>query len=101
MTAPAPQSIYTTRSLDAVARLQADDFERCIQLAKDNLTDPTLPRYYRMKNLLLVASSEDDWYVAERCRLEVEQIWYTVNRLTDGCKAEITALQEIRTYTFE
>ena len=54
-----------------------------------------------MKNLLLVASSEDDWYVAERCRLEVEQIWYTVNRLTDGCKAEITALQEIRTYTFE
>ena len=51
-----------------------------------------------MKNLLLIASVEDDWYEGERIRREVEQIWYTARRLTieRGENDAMSTLEELR-----
>lgn len=122
MSATQFQSLYTTQFLDAVALLedvggviymsrseqscepstdlwlvQMQDPERCISIARYNLTDPTLPRYYRMKNLLLIASASQDWYEAERIRERVGRIWCDSNRLTDDNDGVgQSALREIR-----
>lgn len=68
------ESTYTTEYRDAVCQFRADQYDDCIALARYTLTDLTLPRDHRMKNLLLIAWAENDWYEAERCRREAWEI---------------------------
>lgn len=83
-----------TQYLEAV---NAEGLEKRLQVARLNLTDPNLSRYYRMKNLLLVAGAEDDWYERERSRRDIVEIWRTANQLTDeGDEPAQKALGEIR-----
>lgn len=115
-------SLYDAQYHEAVAHFRADEFDQCIRLTKHNLSDPSLSRYHRMKNLILLASVEDNWYPvrswqssysaphrvkcallifapitwqAERYRLQAEQIWYTTNRLLNDEESK-AALQQLR-----
>ena len=72
-----------TQYLEAAAHQTANK-GKCLEIACLNLTDPTLSRYYRMKNLFLVACSAEDWYERERARREIDRIWSTANRLTNA-----------------
>ncbi|KAK6434274.1 hypothetical protein LTR95_009538 [Oleoguttula sp. CCFEE 5521] len=67
----------------AVALIKADQWEEGIAAAQENLADIYIPRYWRMKNMLLVAAALDDWYPAERMRLEIEGWWKHTERLCD------------------
>ena len=50
-----------------------------------------------MKNLILIASVEDDWHRAEKSRCEAEQIHYTADMLTESHETEVkAALKEHR-----
>lgn len=56
-----------------------------------------MPRYYKIKNLLLVASVSDDWYKAEGCRRAAEHIWNVAHTMTRGDEAAaVEALRELR-----
>lgn len=98
MSDPVPSN-HASRYLAAAKLFDEEEFERCIELAEHHLTRLNLPRYYRMKNLLLIAAAEDDWYRAERIRLQVEQIWLTAKRMLDPDKdneASERGLREVR-----
>lgn len=62
-----PRDKYARDYIEALEQFDKEDFETCLEIAKLNLTDPTLSRYWTIKNLLLVASVEDDWIEAEVC----------------------------------
>lgn len=47
-----------------------------------NLTDPTLPRYFQIKNRILIVSAEHDWAVAEQYRIQSERIYAEAVSLT-------------------
>ncbi|KAK6397504.1 hypothetical protein LTR65_006481 [Meristemomyces frigidus] len=76
------QSLYSQQYVEAVALFRAGAPDECIELAEHNLTNPTLPRYHQMKNLILIAGAEADWYAAERCRRRTEDIWHYVTQRT-------------------
>ncbi|KAK5131178.1 hypothetical protein LTR08_001264 [Meristemomyces frigidus] len=55
-----PMTLYARHYLDAVGLFDKEKLEQCIELCKYNLTDPTVPRYYQIKNLLLIAGAEEN-----------------------------------------
>ncbi|KAK6006528.1 hypothetical protein QM012_006938 [Aureobasidium pullulans] len=70
------------------------------------LTDPDLPRYYRIKTLILLASAHKDWRKKESLRLRAEHTWTESRRLhpqgqnntTDSVLAELReSLDELKT----
>ncbi|KAK3625670.1 hypothetical protein LTR56_020282 [Elasticomyces elasticus] len=77
-----PRSLYAVQFLEAVQLYNDHKYDECITLARYNLTDPTLPRYYHIKTLLLIVNAEEDWYPAERCRREAEDVYSMAQRLT-------------------
>ncbi|TIA57375.1 hypothetical protein D6C77_06223 [Aureobasidium pullulans] len=56
---------------DAKAAIDAGDATACDKL----LTDTELPRYYRIKTLVLLASASKQWRQKEDLRLRAEHIW--------------------------
>ena len=42
-----------------------DKMEECIATAQDLLEEISLPRYFRMKSLMLVAACAESWYEAQ------------------------------------
>ncbi|THX47425.1 hypothetical protein D6D06_09625 [Aureobasidium pullulans] len=56
---------------DAKAAIDAGDATACDKL----LTDTELPRYYRIKILVLLASASKQWRQKEDLRLRAEHIW--------------------------
>ncbi|THX40587.1 hypothetical protein D6D10_03364 [Aureobasidium pullulans] len=56
---------------DAKAAIDAGDPTVCDKL----LTDTELPRYYRIKTLVLLASASKEWRQKEDLRLRAEHIW--------------------------
>ncbi|KAG9846101.1 hypothetical protein KCU98_g6628, partial [Aureobasidium melanogenum] len=70
------------------------------------LTDPELPRYYRIKTLILLASANKEWRQKESLRLRAEHTWTESRRLhpegqnntTDTVLAELRkSLDELKT----
>ncbi|KFX92596.1 hypothetical protein V490_05291 [Pseudogymnoascus sp. VKM F-3557] len=57
-----------------------DNQEECISAAQNLLQDPNLPRYHRIKTLLLLGSAFPDWDDVETCRLAAERIWEQAHR---------------------
>ncbi|KAK1076442.1 hypothetical protein LTR33_008945 [Friedmanniomyces endolithicus] len=51
-----------------------NQLNECAESAQDLLDDPDLPRFHRMKTLILLASITG-WHDAEDCRVEAEQLW--------------------------
>lgn len=90
---------YEEHHKQADALFRAKDFDNCIATVNNQLMDPALPHLWRMKFLLLITYCSGDWYVIERCRLEMEQLW----TLADNMKLPsdwdtVTALENIRGY---
>ncbi|TKA53487.1 hypothetical protein B0A55_12545 [Friedmanniomyces simplex] len=89
-----PQPKCARDYLEALERFDAADWNECIRLAKCHLSDPTLPRY---KSVRLIVCAEENWYPAERCRLQAEDVYANAHRLTLASMSEYhEALQELR-----
>ncbi|THY58049.1 hypothetical protein D6C99_02357 [Aureobasidium pullulans] len=65
------ESQYKQDYEDAKAAIDAGDATACDKL----LTDTELPRYYRIKNLVLLASASKQWRQKEDLRLRAEHTW--------------------------
>ncbi|KAK3074927.1 hypothetical protein LTR53_002238 [Teratosphaeriaceae sp. CCFEE 6253] len=75
-----------------------DDLEGCIEKARELLAEPAIPRYHRMKTLILLGSTLGDWEEAEECRVRAEAIWRIVRRWQpEGQDVEVdAAMKELR-----
>lgn len=60
-----PTDKYSKDYAEAYAHYEADDLEKAVEVAKYNLTDPTLPRYWQVKNCILIVCASTDWDEAE------------------------------------
>ncbi|TIA45366.1 hypothetical protein D6C83_05737, partial [Aureobasidium pullulans] len=65
------ESQYKQDYEDAKAAIDAGDATACDKL----LTETELPRYYRIKTLVLLASASKEWRQKEDLRLRAEHIW--------------------------
>ncbi|THW84573.1 hypothetical protein D6C90_07886 [Aureobasidium pullulans] len=65
------ESQYKQDYEDAKAAIDAGDATACDKL----LTDTELPRYYRIKTLVLLASASKQWRQKEDLRLRAEHTW--------------------------
>ncbi|KAK0837141.1 hypothetical protein LTR03_013044 [Friedmanniomyces endolithicus] len=74
-----------------------NQLNECAESARDLLDDPGLPRYHRMKTLILLASITG-WHDAEECRIEAEQFWRGARvQYSSPTFDEEEALTELRT----
>ncbi|KAK3726054.1 hypothetical protein LTR37_000202 [Vermiconidia calcicola] len=88
---------YGDDYLEAVHLFQYMEYERAIEAAKYNLTEPTLPRYHQIKNMILIVAAEEDWDEAEHYRLRAEAIYETANRLTAASDKDAqSSLRQVR-----
>ncbi|TKA72034.1 hypothetical protein B0A55_05738 [Friedmanniomyces simplex] len=80
-TSAQPQPKCALDYLEALERFDAADWGECI-----------------LKNLLLNLSAEENWYPAERRRLQAEDVYATAHRLTPAISSEDhVAMQDLRT----
>ncbi|KAK5174637.1 uncharacterized protein LTR77_001719 [Saxophila tyrrhenica] len=86
-----PSSLYGQQYLEAVYHFNNGETERCVSVAKLNLTDPTLPRFYQMKNMILLATAEEDWYEAVKWRKKTETLWKATKAMTPSNEQEAQA----------
>ncbi|KAK1817833.1 hypothetical protein LTR12_007704 [Friedmanniomyces endolithicus] len=76
---------------------ERDQLDECAESAQDLLDDPDLPRFHRMKTLILLASITG-WDDAEDCRIEAEQLWRMAHmQYSSPTFDEAEALTELRT----
>ena len=61
------RSVYTDDYMRAYSFFKDEAFEQCIQAAKHNLNNATLPLVYQMKYHILIGCAEDDFFVGEVC----------------------------------
>jgi hypothetical protein len=95
-------SQFTDGFNEANALWEQDRLEECIVKAHELLAEQAIPRYHRMKTLLLLASTVGDWYEANSYRVEAEALWQIVRRWhpegedenIDGHMAEIRGILE-------
>jgi hypothetical protein len=70
-----------TKALNAAYTLYHDDrLQECQKAALDLLEDDVMPRYHRMKVLLLLASILGDWKEANQCRVDAWALYNLVRR---------------------
>jgi hypothetical protein len=67
---------FFTDGLNEAGDLYNDDrLNECIKKTRNLLADRTIPRYHRMKALLLLASTLGDWEEANDYHVEAETLW--------------------------
>ncbi|PVI06350.1 hypothetical protein DM02DRAFT_514854 [Periconia macrospinosa] len=83
---------------EAAEKFFDDDSEKCIELCKANISDPTIPNYYLIMNLILIVSAMDDWDEADFYRLAAEHAWETTHHraLQRNEQEEMEALSGLR-----
>ena len=70
-----------TKALNEAGELYNNDrLDECIEQTRALLADDSIPRYHRMKALLLLASTLGDWDDANNCHAEAETLWRVVRR---------------------
>lgn len=72
---------------DLIAKSFSQGFNRLLQLWEDDklqesldgaqklLEEPDIPRYFRIKTLILIASSVEEWHDAQICIAQAEALW--------------------------
>ena len=88
-----------TRQLRAAFRLyDADLLDECETSTRELLDDGDIPRWHRMKALILLASIAEDEDEAKSCYLKAESLWQMVRRANKaGDRASVdNFLDEIR-----
>jgi hypothetical protein len=72
-----------------------DRLDECIEKTRALLAVPAVPRYHRMKALILLASVVHDWEEASDCHVAVESLWRVVRRWhPEGEDAELDAFMK-------
>ncbi|CAI6337394.1 unnamed protein product [Periconia digitata] len=74
---PFEPSLYREQYEEARKHFDSEK-KKCIELVKSNLTDHTIPPYYKMRNCILIVSAMDDWNIADLYRQDAE-IQYRVS----------------------
>ncbi|KAI4685481.1 uncharacterized protein J4E84_006209 [Alternaria hordeiaustralica] len=70
-----------TKALNEAGELYNNDrLDECIKKTRALLADDAIPRYHRMKALLLLASTLGNWLDASNCHAEAETLWRVVRR---------------------
>ncbi|KAI4920568.1 hypothetical protein J4E85_009335 [Alternaria conjuncta] len=70
-----------TKALNEAGELYNNDrLDECIEKTRALLADDAIPRYHRMKALLLLASTLGNWLDASNCHAEAEILWRVVRR---------------------
>ena len=70
-----------TKALNEAGELYNNDrLDECIEQTRALLADDSIPRYHRIKALLLLASTLGDWDDANNCHAEAETLWRVVRR---------------------
>jgi hypothetical protein len=70
-----------TKALNAAYKLYHEDrLLECQKAALDLLEDYTMPRYHRMKVLMLLACILGDWEEADQCRIDAWALYRLVRR---------------------
>ncbi|KAI4647821.1 hypothetical protein J4E93_004232 [Alternaria ventricosa] len=70
-----------TKALNEAGELYNDDrLDECIEKTRALLANDAIPRYHRMKALLLLASTLGDWLDASNCHTEAESLWRVTRR---------------------
>ena len=88
---------YKEDYLQAISLMDEGKYDECIRHARYTLTDPFLPRYWIVKNLVLIANVSNDWYDAEEWRRQAEHAWWVANRITPDDDVDAKeSLQELR-----
>ncbi|KAG9688219.1 hypothetical protein KCU95_g12079, partial [Aureobasidium melanogenum] len=99
-------SQYETDYQNAKTAIDAGNMTDGLAVCESLLTDPDLPRYYRIKTLILLASATKEWRQKESLRLRAEHTWTESRRLhpegqnttTDTVLAELReSLDELKT----
>lgn len=80
MAADSNDSIYKQSYLEVQRHMDEDNLDKCVELAKSNLTDPTIPPYYAILNSILLVSASADWEEAEPYRVAAEYKWLSAYR---------------------
>ncbi|CAI6336464.1 unnamed protein product [Periconia digitata] len=65
---------FTEAVNELTALYDVDELDECIAGAHELLSDSAIPRYHKMKTLLILASTAEDWKEANAYRLEIETI---------------------------
>jgi hypothetical protein len=72
---------FFTDGVNEAGNLYNDDrLDECIEKTRNLLADGAIPRYHRMKALILLASTLGDWEEANDCHVEAETSWRVVRR---------------------
>lgn len=77
--------------------LTADRLDECEKGAFALLNDEDIPKYHRMKTLILLGTIVGDWHEANRYLVAAEAIWYIArqchpvgrNKQVEACLAEL------------
>nr|OQO23952.1 hypothetical protein B0A51_12900 [Rachicladosporium sp. CCFEE 5018] len=69
--------------LAAAALVDEHRWDECLNEARANLTDPTLPLFWELKNMLLVAVLHEHWYAGQRVRHRIEKLYAATERRID------------------
>jgi hypothetical protein len=76
----APNCVLTMAFKEINKLYDNDELETCITKARELLRDPTITRYYRMRALVVLASTLGDWSEANACYEEAETLWQVHRR---------------------
>ena len=71
---------FTKAFNEANQHYEEDRLDECITQARALLADTAIPRYHRMRTLVLLGSCLGDWYEANSCCTQAEALWRIVRR---------------------
>ncbi|KAG9673510.1 hypothetical protein KCU99_g4927, partial [Aureobasidium melanogenum] len=72
---------------------EMDDKQGCISILQAVLSEPSVPRYWRIQALVALATAVDDWYDAEEYQQEAEILYRsTRNLFPRGCDTDMDTL---------
>ncbi|KAG9728816.1 hypothetical protein KCU73_g12278, partial [Aureobasidium melanogenum] len=72
---------------------EMDDKQGCISILQAILSEPSVPRYWRIQALVALATAVDDWYDAEEYQQEAEILYRSTRILFPrGCDTDMDTL---------
>jgi hypothetical protein len=87
---------FTDAFNEALADYKADRLEECDSKLRTLIDDSALPRYHRMKSLVLLGLIVDDFHEANELYVAAEALWHIVRRWhPEGDPKVDSALKEI------
>ncbi|KAH6639222.1 hypothetical protein C7974DRAFT_278302, partial [Boeremia exigua] len=71
---------FTDRFNEANAHYKAGELLECMNLCDKLLDEPHIPRYHKMKTLVLLGAVVEDWFEAHDCFVAAESLWTMTRR---------------------